>query len=521
VTQPVCGNEIVEIGEICDDGAMNSDVVANACRTDCRGAYCGDGVGDGDEACDITDLKGLDCLDFGFVNDAGLTCDASCSHDLSGCQAVCGNGVQEPGESCDGTDFAGMTCVDVGGGFTGGTLACDDMCDFDSVACATCGNGLCEPSETTAACPGDCGIVAVAAARMSTCALRADQTVLCWGRNDYGQLGNGVHGVGTESDVPVEVTGLTGVTAISAGEAHYCALLDTGFVYCWGYNQLGELGVGNNSNSDVPVEVTSISGQAAVATGSHHSCALEQSTSASRCWGRGGDGQLGNSSSIDSNNPVIVTGVTDWTAITCGGGSSDGGHCCGLRGNNVPRCWGGNYFGQLGNGESGPGTDEDEPVVINTSLMDWTQISAGGAHTCAIRGSGLLACWGHNSAGQLGLGDQVLRTGPTMVSGVTTAVLVGSGDSHTCVILANATTQCFGSNLYGQLGIGTQGSGTSSLVPVLITGLTGVAALSSGFYHSCVALNDGTVRCWGRNNYGQLGDGTIVDNPNPVQPVGL
>ena len=182
----------------------------------------------------------------------------------------------------------------------------------------------------------------ISAGQNHTCALIADGTVKCWGRNNYGQLGDGSN---TNSSTPVVVSSLSGVAAISAGANHMCALLTTvGTVKCWGYNGYGQLGNNSTTNSSTPVVVSSLSGGAAIKAGGFHTCALLTTVGTVKCWGYNEYGQLGNNSTTDSSTPVSVIGipatvpgaptgvsassgadaqsVVVWTAPTSNGGSS-------------------------------------------------------------------------------------------------------------------------------------------------------------------------------------------------------
>lgn len=146
-------------------------------------------------------------------------------------------------------------------------------------------------------------------------------------------------------------------------------------------------------------------------------------------------------------------------------------------------------------------------------------IGGGFAHACELTTSGKVGCWGYNNEGEAGNGtiSQSVAS-PVAVTGITNAVSLGSGYSHACAALFGGTVKCWGSNLHGQLGDGTT---TTRSSPVTVSGLSGAQSVAAGNSHSCAALADGTVRCWGFNSQGQLGNGAFSDSLVPVTVSGL
>ncbi len=366
------------------------------------------------------------------------------------------------------------------------------------------------------------GGAAVSAGGNHTCALTTGGGVKCWGYNSKGQLGDGST---TNSNVPVDVSGLSsGVAAVSAGADHTCALTTGGGVKCWGSNVFGRLGDGTNTDSNVPVDVSGLtSGVAAVSAGGYHTCALTTGGGV-KCWGNNDIGQLGDGSNTNSNVPVDVSGLTSGVAAVSAGGA----HTCALTTGGGVKCWGHNTWGQLGDGST---TDSSVPVDVSGLTSGVAAVGAGDRHTCALTTGGGVKCWGNNVLGQLGDGNggvgpeicflfDPCSTTPVDVSGLSSGVAaVSAGDRHTCALTTGGGVKCWGYNSWGQLG---DGSTTDSSVPVDVSGLTsGVAAVSAGGYHTCALTTGGGVKCWGSNGFGELGDGTNTDSNVPVDVSGL
>ena len=391
------------------------------------------------------------------------------------------------------------------GGGTSTRPAASGGSNASAGATSTGGNGSPGTSSDTDAATGvdDYNGDVIVAGYYRTCMLR-NGGLWCWGMNTFGELGIDTT---VDSHVPVQVLGITsGVTAVAIGEQHTCAVVYGG-AQCWGLNSDGQLGNDSTTASHVPVQVQGLTaGVTAIAAGTYHSCALVNG--GVKCWGYNSHGQLGNNSNIvDSHTPVQVQGLTAGvTAVSAGFY-----HTCAVANGSV-LCWGTNaYGGKLG--ISDPANDY-VPVLIQGFTSRVTALTGGYYHSCALVDSAA-KCWGSNSFGELGNNAvPTPSTSAVQVQGLTSGVssIAAGVNVHTCALVAGQM-RCWGDNDYGELG---DGSTTRSPVPVQVQGLSsGVTAIAVGAYHSCAIVND-EVRCWGDNSFGELGNNSTVNSLDPV-----
>lgn len=376
----------------------------------------------------------------------------------------------------------------------GGALKCWGANTFGQL-----GNNTINSSHTAVDVSGlGSGVTQVAAGEFHTCALTVSDGVKCWG---------GFNGTAIPNHLtPVGVTGLaTGVTALAAGLDHDCALMTGGEVKCWGRNTTGQLGDNSTSNLLTPRSVVQLTGGVtAITTGTYFSCALTGAGGV-KCWGQNEYGQMGDGTTEQRPTAVGVGNLTSGMKAVVAGAY----HACGITALDGVKCWGNNGSGELGN--NGQGSRQLSPVDV--SGLDGTvqAIAAGYAHTCALSFAGGVTCWGSNAHGALGDGTFTDRYVPVDVPGLQSGVTaIAIGSQQTCALTIGGGVKCWGGNFFGQLGDNTT---IDHATPVDVVGLSsGVAAISAGGTHTCALTNAGGVKCWGVNSLGQLGDNTTTDH---------
>ena len=341
------------------------------------------------------------------------------------------------------------------------------------------------------------------------CALRSDGTVDCWGNNANKQLGNPTF-MPTSSNTFVRAE-LRQATKVVTGSAHSCALRANGTVVCWGKNDYGQLGNGLVGGADVnrPTLIPNLAHVRSIAAGDNFTCAITTDSGYPQCWGSNGSGSLGVDPATTAARGTVGSATAagsnvNWIDIAAGYD-----HACALASNGTAYCWGGNAYGQLGRGTfSWSYTSTVDSVH---SLSGATALTAGSGVTCALVKDSVY-CWGNNGDGQLGTccADESL---PQLVPGLSGVIAIEAGDFHVCALKTDGSVSCWGYNTSGQLGDGTQ---VSSSFPVAVSGLTGAVAVSGGASNTCALLADGTAKCWGDNAVGTLGNPVANLSTTPV-----
>lgn len=384
-----------------------------------------------------------------------------------------------------------------------------------------------------------------------TCAVSAAGRGYCWGRNDEGQLGNGASSpFGTANPLPTAIVDptnptlpLEGLAKIAAGHYHTCAVTTDDTAYCWGWGAGGRLGNGGTDSSLVPVPVVDpsnptqpLGGVTGIDVGQSFACASTTSGIA-YCWGNNFYGQLGNNVPGESLMPSAVVDPNDTSQPLAGLVQIATGtfHTCAVTASGGAWCWGWNTAGQLGNNTTRPGQFPTplpqrvvDPADPKQPFAGVVHISGGNVHTCALTAGANAYCWGLNNYGQLGNGNMPANSSvPSPVvdpaapgQPLADMASVDAGGLHSCAVTAAGNAMCWGSNDTGQLG---NGDTADSAVPVAVVDpldptqpFAGVAQVNARGSHACAVSNDGIAYCWGRNETGELGDGTTEPRPTPA-----
>ncbi|WP_437520448.1 hypothetical protein WME79_26830 [Sorangium sp. So ce726] len=344
----------------------------------------------------------------------------------------------------------------------------------------------------------------LAAGPYHTCVIQGGR-LSCWGANDEGQLG-----VGDTEDrtTPAAVEG-DGWAESAIGELHSCARRLDGSLWCWGANGEGQLGIGSAASEATPVLVSSAPPMAQLGSTYLHTCGVDVD-GALWCWGDNEEGQLGlddpfPEDGVDRDQPTRVGSANDWTLVDGGQG-----HSCGIRAPGHLYCWGRNTRGELGLGDDAELQLRDPHRVGDAT--DWIDVRTGQNGACGLRDvgrgghEGALYCWGENSFGEAGVGHEEILRAPARVGALDDWVSFSIDTFHTCGVRANGELYCWGYNLEGQLGLGDMSDHTT---PVRVGDASDWASVAAGRHHTCARKRDGAVLCAGLNDRGQLGTGDL------------
>lgn len=353
-----------------------------------------------------------------------------------------------------------------------------------------------------------------------SCAVLDNGSLMCWGSDGQGQLGDGGQMANqVRPNTFVDLPDGRNVVEIHAVRTHACALLDDGAVWCWGYGSHGELGDGTTNTYSSPTNAVILpAGRTAVSIGlgGYHACAILDDASMV-CWGLDNFGQGGHGQ--DNNDPRATPATVAFPEgrepVQVDGGEA---HTCALMNDGGVMCWGRDHVGQLG--DNGTNANQYEPGS-NAMLPDGrraTSISMGGHLSCAVLDDGTLACWGENNYGQLGDNTTTRRNVPTLAQlpDNLTVLDVGVNYHSTCVVYANGSMGCWGHDHRGRLANGPDQGHT--WLPSVINQTSGFVDVEVGADHSCALHEEGIVQCWGRANWGQTGTGT-TGNREQATPV--
>jgi len=347
----------------------------------------------------------------------------------------------------------------------------------------------------------------VTAGSMHACDIASGGIAWCWGLNgNEGRLGSSQLSAEAMSNVPVRVPGDVRFSQLSTYGRHTCGVSTTGKAYCWGYNGWGMLGDGSNvSQNPTPVAVAGNLTFRSVTAGSDHSCGVATDNRA-YCWGNNDWRQLG-SGTAPTSTPVLVAGNLSFAKITAGQS-----YTCGLTTGGDTYCWGANSIGQLGDGKTiayGNVFNGTPSKVVGG--LTFQSISLGSQYACALTTIGQGYCWGSNNS-KFGNGNSTDSSSPVAMAGGVLFQSISAGFGHACGVTTTQMVYCWGSNSSGQLGTG----GASSAFPVRAGSILASEVSASGIAtgsasHSCAISKDRlTVWCWGRNDTGQLGNGSTT-----------
>lgn len=346
----------------------------------------------------------------------------------------------------------------------------------------------------------------IAAGYYHTLKVCPDGTVMAFGGNFTGQLGDGTN---NNSNVPITISGLTGVIAVSAGDNFSMALTSDSTVWTWGNNGSGQLGIGSFESSITPLQVVDLTGVVSISAGGSHAI-VAKGDGTLWTWGNNNSGQAGDGTiGTSSNIPSIVPESANYIKVAAGGN-----HNLALKNDGTVWAMGSGTTGVLGDGTN---NSSFVPIQTNT-LPGVTDIASGQNFGMVINSDSTVSAWGYGMSGQLGNGSNTIEYSPVIVNNLTGITNLAQGSFSLCGIArkADGTLWVWGNNEYGQLGTG-DGSLVSINSPIQLVVPTGMVEIAAGNNHSAATKNDGTTWAWGANQAGQLGSGNNIYSDAPAE----
>ncbi len=523
------GGSFVETGLDLDaDGILDAGEITQS-QYICNGVDGTDGLDGADGLAGINSLvrltvepAGANCVGGGSKVDSGLDTDGDNTLDageITQTQYVCHGAAGADGsDGIDGSNgrnsLVRITPEAIGANCAAGGNLIESGLDLDADGVLDAG----EVTSTRYVCNGAAGADGADGSDGAETMLRASNAA--WGGVcTFGgvKLETGIDGNGNGVLDDPEVTRTQYVcnrtasfVKISASYQFTCGVLVDGSAWCWGNNSYYQLGNGTASTYLLPSRVFGMdAGVVDIVAGWTHACSLKVDGTV-WCWGENSYGQLGDNSLVRRSVPVQVNGLGSVSSIHSGGN-----HGCAVKLDGSALCWGANWNGQIGDNST---TNRSVPVLVTGLGSNVGSIAIGASHTCALMTNGSVLCWGANNRGQLGNNSTSQSLVPVAVFGMGSgAVAIGAGDAHSCLLKNDQKMWCWGRNDHGELGNGTT---TDSLVPTVVLGLSAIEKIAVNGWNSC-AVDSGAAYCWGDNSFGQIGDNTTNSRNVPAMVFGL
>jgi alpha-tubulin suppressor-like RCC1 family protein/type II secretory pathway pseudopilin PulG len=332
----------------------------------------------------------------------------------------------------------------------------------------------------------------------STCAVKTDGSLWCWGENTTNNLGTGQ--ISFKLSTPSVVLGGGAWKKVDAARSTACGLKSDNTAWCWGDNTQGQVGDGTKTARTSPVAVSGGGSWKDISAGNSHTCAIK-SDDTLWCWGNNSNGQLGDGTYTERFTPTQISAGDTWKYLSVGFYNT-----CAIKSDDTLWCWGTNTYGELGIGST-------SMPLVPTQVSgggSWKQVARDENHTCAIKVDDTLWCWGDNSYGGLGNGSTLASLVPMVVSSSQSWLQVTVGQSHSCGIKADETLWCWGSD--ERMALGDNNISLDKTLPVQVSGGGVWKQVKAGLLHTCAVQKNDTLWCWGNDWFGQLGYGFDMIN---------